>query len=321
MKDDYMYSPTTRLLTILELLQSHRQLSGSQLASRLEISPRSIRRYIVMLQDMGIPIEAERGPDGAYYLGRGVKLPPLMITNQEARALVLGLLVLQAFHFPVELVAIEGALAKLERVMPAALLEQVRALQAALSFNVVAAPTELQPSIIARLSLAVHKCQSLNMRYMALNGTESTRLFDPYGIVYYQGFWYAVGYCHTRRDLRTFRLDRISELQATEQVFDQPVGFDPVQHVHNAFATMPGQYPIEIVLETSMSHVQQALPPAAGSFEATDAGIIWRREVADLWPTALLLLKFDFPVIIRQPPELRTIMQQLAAKAIHLSKE
>ncbi|WP_110514533.1 helix-turn-helix transcriptional regulator [Herpetosiphon llansteffanensis] len=316
-----MYSPTTRLLTILELLQSHRQLSGSQLASRLEISPRSIRRYIVMLQDMGIPIEAERGPDGAYYLGRGVKLPPLMITNQEASALVLGLLVLQAFHFPVELVAIEGSLAKLERVMPAALLEQVRALQAALSFNVVATPTALQPSIIARLSLAVHKSQSLNMRYIALNGTESTRLFDPYGIVYYQGFWYAVGYCHTRRDLRTFRLDRISELQATEQSFVQPVGFDPVQHVHNAFATMPGQYPIEIVLETSMINVQQALPPAAGSFEATDAGIIWRREVADLWPTALLLLKFDFPVSIRQPPELRAIMQQLAAKALHLSKE
>ncbi len=321
MKDTCMYSPTTRLLTILELLQSHRQLSGSQLASRLEISSRSIRRYIVMLQDMGIPIEAERGPDGAYYLGRGVKLPPLMITNQEASALVLGLLVLQAFHFPVELVAIEGALAKLERVMPEALLEQVRALQAALSFNVKASPTALQSGVVARLSLAVHTCQSLSMRYMSLNGAESTRLFDPYGVVYYQGFWYAVGYCHTRRDLRTFRLDRISELQATDQTFAKPVGFDPIQYVHTSFATMPGQYPIEIVLEASMSHVQQVLPPAAGSFEATPAGIIWRREVADLWPTAHLLLQFDFPVNIRQPTELRTIMQQLAAKALRLSEE
>jgi predicted DNA-binding transcriptional regulator YafY len=130
-----MYSPTTRLLTILELLQSHHQMSGSQLASRLEISKRTVRRYIVMLQDMGIPIEAERGPEGAYYLGRGYKLPPLMFNNTEAIALVLGLLVIDAFELPVEIAAIEGALAKIERVMPETLLDQVRALQAAITFS------------------------------------------------------------------------------------------------------------------------------------------------------------------------------------------
>ena len=84
-----MYSPTTRLLTILELLQSHHHMSGSELARRLEVEVRTVRRYIVMLQDMGIPIEAERGPEGAYHLRRGYKLPPLMFNDAEAVALTL----------------------------------------------------------------------------------------------------------------------------------------------------------------------------------------------------------------------------------------
>ena len=84
-----MYSPTTRLLTVLELLQSYKQMSGSEIARRLEVDLRTVRRYIVTLQDMGIPVEAERGPYGAYQLARGYKLPPLMFTDGEGRELVL----------------------------------------------------------------------------------------------------------------------------------------------------------------------------------------------------------------------------------------
>src|ERR671917_969806 len=87
-----MYHPTTRLLTILELLQTYPMLSGEALARRLEVAPRSIRRYIIMLQDMGMPIEAVRGPGGGYQLRQGFKLPPLLFTEEEATALVLGLL-------------------------------------------------------------------------------------------------------------------------------------------------------------------------------------------------------------------------------------
>src|SRR5215475_4063232 len=106
-----MYSPTTRLLTLLELLQSYKEMSGAELARRLEVDRRTVRRYIVMLQDMGIPVEAERGPYGAYQLQRGYKLPPLMFTDSEAIALTLGLLVMREYHFPVDTAAVEGALA------------------------------------------------------------------------------------------------------------------------------------------------------------------------------------------------------------------
>src|SRR5215207_1609606 len=131
-----MYSPTTRLLTILEILQSYKQMSGSELARRLEVDIRTIRRYIVMLQDMGIPVEAERGPYGAYQLQRGYKLPPLMFNDAEAIALTLGLLAIREFRFPVDVAAVEGALAKTERVMPDRLLQQARGLQEAITFNV-----------------------------------------------------------------------------------------------------------------------------------------------------------------------------------------
>lgn len=315
-----MYSPTTRLLTILELLQSHHQMSGSQLANRLEISKRSVRRYILMLQDLGIPIEAERGPEGAYYLGRGYKLPPLMFNNPEAIALVLGLLVLQAFQLPVEIEAVVGALAKIERVMPETLLEQVRALQEAIIFSAAPPPTLLQPRFVSLLSVAAHKGQRLFLRYATFSGDESARLFDPYGIVYHQGYWYTAGYCHLRGDIRTFRIDRMVDIEPRDQSFERPMDFDALNYVHTALANMPGTYAVEILLHATIEQVRQVLPPAAGTFEETASGVIWRREVYDLSSVAHLLLRFDFPVTIQQPVELRDKMRQLAEKALRLSE-
>ena len=123
-----MYSPVTRLFTVLELLQSYKQMSGAELARRLEVDGRTVRRYIVMLQDMGIPVEAERGPYGAYQLQRGYKLPPLMFTDAEAVALTMGLLAIREYRFPVNLAAVEGALAKTERVMPEKLLRLIKSM-------------------------------------------------------------------------------------------------------------------------------------------------------------------------------------------------
>src|SRR6185436_3607642 len=113
-----MYHPTTRLLTILELLQAHPSFSGAALARRLEVEPRSVRRYIQMLQDMGMPVEGSRGPGGGYRLRPGFKLPPLLFTEEEATALVLGLLGTSWLEIGHSAVAIEGALAKVYRVLP-----------------------------------------------------------------------------------------------------------------------------------------------------------------------------------------------------------
>src|SRR5512134_1990405 len=139
-----MYSPTTRLLSVLELLQSRKQMSGSEIAQRLEVDPRTVRRYIVMLQDMGIPVEAERGPYGSYQLRRGHRIPPLMFTESEAIALTLGLLAIREFRFPVEVAAVESALAKTERVLPEKLLQQARALQETITFHLDFLPQRVE---------------------------------------------------------------------------------------------------------------------------------------------------------------------------------
>ncbi len=314
-----MYSPTTRLLTILELLQSHHRVSGTQLAQRLEVSVRTVRRYIVMLQDMGIPIEAERGSEGAYYLGRGYKLPPLMLNNAEAIAIVLGLLIVRAYKIPVEIAAIEGAIAKIERVIPETLLDQVRGLQTAITFNSTPPPVQLHPRLVSLLSTAVQQGNRVFLRYLAFNGNPTARLYDPYGIVYHMGYWYTSGYCHLRDDLRTFRIDRIIELEASDQSFERPPDFDALQHVLDALATMPGLYPIEIILHGTMEQVHEILALTAGTLEETDDGIIWRRETYELKWIAHQLLQFDFPITIRQPPELREMMYNLATKALRMS--
>src|SRR6266852_3664914 len=119
-----MYFPTTRVLTILELLQSRQHLSGPELAERLEVNTRSARRYITMLQDLGIPVEAERGRYGGYRLLPGYKLPPLMWTEDEALAVTLGLRAAQQIGLAKTLPTIESALAKVERVLPVALRER-----------------------------------------------------------------------------------------------------------------------------------------------------------------------------------------------------
>src|SRR5215217_1175316 len=130
-----MYHPTTRVLTVLELLQAHESISGPNLAARLEVNIRTVRHYITLLQDLGIPIEAERGRQGGYRLRPGFKLPPLMLTEDEALAVTLGLLAARRLGLAAAAPAVEGALAKLERVLPAAVGERVRTVQEALGFT------------------------------------------------------------------------------------------------------------------------------------------------------------------------------------------
>lgn len=321
-----MYSPTTRLLTVLELLQSYKQMGGSEIARRLEVDVRTVRRYIVMLQDMGIPIEAERGVHGYYQLRRGYKLPPLMFTDDEAVSLTLGLLAIREFRFPVNVEAIEGALAKTERVMPEKLLMQARALQEAITFHVIPPPVRAENRFVTMLSLAVKERRRLWMRYLTFVGEESERGFDAYGVVFHNGYWYAVGYCHLRKDLRTFRIDRIVDLDEMglnemDAIFDRPADFDALSHVLNSLGAIPGPYKIEALLQTTLEKAKEAMPYMEGSLEETDEGVIFRREARQLDWTAYFLMGLDFPVIVRSPDELRDFIRECAQRLLRMTGE
>jgi len=314
-----MYSPTTRLLTILELLQSYKRMSGSEIARRLEVNKRTVRRYIVMLQDMGIPIEAERGPYGSYQLERGFKMPPLMFTDSEAIALTLGLLAIRELQFPVDVASVEGALAKTERVMPERLFNQARGLQEAITFYVRQPPRLLQNDFIARLSLAVRQGQQVQLRYRAWNGEESERIFDPYGIVFNDGYWYTAGYCHLRHDLRTFRLDRVTELAISDGSFERPSDFDVLEHVIDSISSFSGTEQIEVFLETTLERAQEVFPPILGKLEETDGGVTFRRSASQLEWVAYVLLSVDFPARIIQTQALRDLLGRISTRSAELA--
>lgn len=314
-----MYSPTTRLLTVLELLESRRQMSGPEIARRLEVDGRTVRRYITMLQDMGIPVEAVRGVYGTYRLRRGHRLPPLLFTNAEAVALTLGLLAIREFHFPIDGAAVEGALAKAERVLPEPALQQARSLQEAITFSVAAPPVSLRNDIVVTLSAAVRQRKRVHLRYRAWSGNESERDVDPYGIVFNEGFWHVAGYCHLRHDLRTFRVDRIITLEQLDTSFERPGDFDALDYVLRSVAVMPGTPQVEVLLETSIEQAQQAIPAIMGTLEPVENGVIFRRSASQLIWIAHVLLTLDFPVHIRAPEELRTLLRQIASKAARIA--
>lgn len=319
-----MYSPTARLLAVLEILQSNKRISGAEIARRLEVNVRTVRRYITTLQDMGIPVEGERGPEGAYILQRGHRLPPLLYTEDEAVTLILGLIVLQAFQLPVDVVAVEAALAKTLRVVPEAVLRRMQSLRSAIVFNpgYFTQPPEIANSrFILALSSAVQERQSVHLRYSSAQGEVTERLFDPYSIVCNEGFWYAVGYCHLRNDMRVFRLDRIHEVRLSAESFVRIEDFDPLEHVLKAIALSPNTYHVELVLYTSLDVAQSVFSPLDGTFEETEEGVIFRRNVAELTWLAYLILHAPFRSRITQPVGLRDMLRELSAKALELSSE
>jgi predicted DNA-binding transcriptional regulator YafY len=314
-----MYSPTTRLLTVLELLQSYKHISGTEIARRLEVDKRTVRRYIVMLQDMGIPVEAERGVYGTYQLRRGYKVPPLMFTDAEAIAITLSLLAIREYQFPIDVTAVEGALAKTERVMPEKLLRQVRALQEAIVFNFSTPSTQLQGNLLTTLSTAVQQNQQVYLRYQSWDGSESERAFNPYGIVFNDGYWYTAGYCHLRQDLRTFRLDRITTLEPFAATFERPTNFDTLDFVLQSVLMMSDTNLVEVILHTTIEDAQKAIPPFIGTIEATEGKVILRRSATQLDWITLFLLSLNFDVTIIQPIELHEKVRQIGMKALQMA--
>ncbi len=315
-----------RLLAVLELLQSRYEVTGAEIAESLDIDRRSVRRHIKTLQDMGIPIEADRGRYGAYRLERGFKLPPLMFTEDEAVALTLGLMVIRAFQFPVDAVSLTGALAKVERVLPEALLHRTLALQEAVHFNILPPSVTVHRTIMKTLTLAVQERKRLQISYLswkdeASENTQTTeRAFDPYGIVFYEGWWYVAGYCHLRQDLRTFRIDRIQKIAQTGDPFNRPTDFDAPRYVMKSLNNPEGIKQVEVLLMTSLHEAKRAFPAVFGEFEVVEEGVMFRRPAYRLEWVAPMLLSLNFPIRIIAPDELKVMMGDLAERAMRLSQ-
>jgi predicted DNA-binding transcriptional regulator YafY len=314
-----MYHPTTRVLTILELLQARPSLSGAELAARLEVDRRTVRRYVTMLQDLGIPIEAIRGPQGGYRIRPGFKLPPLMLTDDEALAITLSLMAARRQGSAGDALAIEGALAKIERVLPDGLRGRLQAVQSVVAFSPTPAAPQPHGEILMRISTAARGLRRVRLRYQS-RGEETVRGFDPYGLVYHWDRWYAVGWCHLRQDVRVFRLDRVREATLEEATFARPQDFDSLRCVLDSLATAPWGWSVEVLLETTLEDALGRIPPGSAIVEPVDGGVLVRTNVDRLDWLACRLLTLECPFVVRHPPELRDELRRLAAQAAAMAE-
>lgn len=315
-----MYSPTTRVLTVLELLQTHGRMSGVELAKRLDVDGRTLRRYITRLDELGIPVTSERGRHGHYSLVAGFKLPPMMFTDDEALAISVGLLASRQLGLAEAAPAVESAQAKLERVLPASLKTRLRALSETVTLDLRASPSANDNETLMTLSTAAHRHQRVHLHYRSPAGDEhrdSERDFDPYGLAWRARRWYVVGWCHLRRDLRSFRLDRIAQVDALsgpEAHFEAPEAFDAMAYLAHGVATLPRAISVVVLLKTDLKTAREELFEAIGVFQPCADGVMLHSQADDLDWYARQLARLSFAFEVQSPPELRDAVLAHAAR-------
>ncbi|GAB3011004.1 helix-turn-helix transcriptional regulator [Bowmanella dokdonensis] len=314
-----MSGPTIRVLTLLELLQTHGRMTGTELARRLEVDKRTVRRYIRALEDLGIPVTTEQGRDGGYRLMAGFKLPPMMFTNEETLALSLGLLAASALQMADTQPAISSVQAKLERVMPDKLKSRARAISEHIRLMLPSSLPEPSPTHLEPLLTAIQAQQAINLSYATEEQGLTNRRVEPYGLLFRRGRWYVSGYCHLRRDLRTFRLDRIQRVQLLALTFIRPDGFDAAEHFRHSLNNMQGNLHIRVLLHTDRERAFDMLGSTAAMLEERPDGLLLdiRSDCAQWFGQWLCQMPFDFTVI--EPEELKQAIQDQAQRLMTLA--
>jgi predicted DNA-binding transcriptional regulator YafY len=309
-----MDSPTSRVLALLELLQSFESISGTELARRLEVDERTLRRYIAKLQGMGIPVESERGRYGAYRLKAGSKLPPLMFSNEEALAISVGLVFAGGLGLDGGVSGARSAQLKLERVTPKGLGAKLRALTETMQLERSQAVSTIPSQTLLELSDAAHLRRRVQMGYCAANGELTEREFDCYGLSWRSGRWYAVGHCHLRGNLRSFRLDRIDSVTSRQESFVPPMNFDAVRHLALGLASIPRKHAVSVLLKTDIVTARAELFEAIGLFVPAAAHVMLHSQVDDLHWYARQLARLSFDFVVVEPAPLRQALRDVATR-------
>lgn len=306
--------PATRLLAMLELLHARGRVSGRELAQRLEVDPRTVRRYAVKLDELGIPVEAERGPYGGYRLRPGYKLPPLMLTDAEATAVVLGLVAARQTGISIEESGIEEALVKILRVLPAEVRDRVGALEESLGTIWKArGPKPPATEVVLTLAAAIRTNRRVRIRYATPGREVTERTVAPYGLVFHSGRWYLAAHDDRSNEVRTFRVDRVRSAEPRPERAVVPEGFDAADHVARSIASAPWGWEIEVVFETTLEEARRRIPRTIGDPAEIEGGVLLRAQSDDLDAAARELARLGWPFTVRRPPELRASVRKLAA--------
>ena len=311
-----MYDPIMRVFTVLEILQARDRVTGAELAERLEVDLRTVQRYMVRLKDLGIPIDSSPGVGGAYRLRPGFRLPPLLLTNEEAFALSLGLRALSQIGLAAFAPATEGALAKLGRVLPEALRESLRTVEDVVAIE--PGPWVMPASVdcLIGAASAIRAERRIRFAYVAHDGTSSEREIEPYSIMHSDGRWYLMGRCLARQAVRTFRLDRVTRLETGTSSFQRPTDFDAQNHMAATMPFIQADYQIDVWIDMHMEEAESSFALWRIAVETEGGGVRLRcgRDRLELF--AAMLLSTGRRIVVRQPEELRATFRKLAGQAL-----
>ncbi|MEU6574300.1 YafY family protein [Streptomyces sp. NPDC046805] len=313
-----MANTSTRTLRLLSLLQTHRYWPGGELADRLGVSVRTLRRDVDRLRELGYPVEAQRGVDGGYQLVPGAALPPLVIDDEEAVALAVGLQA--ASESPVEGIAESSVrvLAKVVQVMPARLRRRVEALRAMTVPANWGGPADagVDPDKLTAVALACRDNEQLRFSYGAADGRHSDRHVEPHRLVCLSRRWYLVAYDLTRHDWRSFRVDRLTAPYGTGARFrprDLPAA-DAAEFIRAGLNNLPHLYQVEVLVDAPAETVRERIGQWSTVEEVDGEHCRVRMTAESLdWPTlALGVLDADFRVL--DPPELLDRIREWGAR-------
>jgi predicted DNA-binding transcriptional regulator YafY len=244
----------------------------------------------------------------------GVKAAP-GFTNEEALVIVLGLLSVQRLGLVGDPAAVQGAMAKLNRVLPDGLRARVQAMQEMLGLGLNrVAHGSADADTVLTLASAARDGHRVRLNYRSAVKETTERLVDPYGVAFQSGHWSVVAWDHLREDLRSFRLDRVLTAEVTKEVFQRPAAFDPVEHMQDTIATLPYTWLTEVILDLPLAEACRRVPRSLGTVQATPTGVLLRLGADDLdWAARFLAeLGCDFTVV--SPTELKPALSRLAEK-------
>lgn len=320
-----MANTATRLITLIMLLQRRPNQKAGELAEALGVSVRSLHRYMGMLDEIGIPIYSERGPQGGFSLVRGYKMPPLVFTPEEAVAIYLGTSLVGEMWGKLYEEAATGALAKLDNVLPTEQRHEVAwARRKLVTTGLHRGAQEPVAPLLEKLRRAARERRRVRMIYRGRNQPEmSERQVDPYALVHRWGWWYAIGYCHLRQAVRSFRVDRIAQLTLLGETFAEPADFDVQAYLATDMRFQPT---LRMRLQFAPQFAQVALDDRTqweAVEELADGSVVVSLSATDLEWAASTVLAYGGAAVVLEPEELRRLVREraLGLATLHETKQ
>lgn len=315
-----MTNIATRLITLILMLQRQPEQKASDLASRLGVSVRTLHRYFGMLDEMGVPVYAERGRYGGFSLVRGYKLPPMVFTPEEAVAISLGTSLIREMWGQLYQEAAQGALVKLENVLPDEQRQEVAwAKRSLFVTGMNRADIAMLTPLLKKLRQAVRENVRVRITYHSNSNPQGVaREIDPYALIHRAGWWYVVGFCQMRQDMRYFRVDRIAELNLTGQTFSVPVDFDIHAYVAQEWQNN-SQISVRMRFAAQFAHLAKVGRGYWEVFvEEPDGSVAVTFSAPDVYAAASNALAYGPAVTVLEPPEVRQMVHEWARAAADL---